>query len=69
MRELTTTEAGKSLGMTDQAVRDHIHAGRLDARRIGMRRQFMISEQELRRFAQEYNYDLNLPNDEGDNGG
>lgn len=65
-KELTTMEAGEALGMTDQAVRDHIHAGRLNARRVGVRRQFLISEDELRRFAAKFNYDLHLP--ESDNG-
>lgn len=54
--ELTTVQAGTALSMTGQAIRDHINAGRLPARRHGVRRLLKIEIDDLRAFAQTYNY-------------
>jgi hypothetical protein len=57
--ELSTTKCGLALGMTNQAVRDHIAAGRLLARRVGVRREYRVHVADLRAFAARYDYELN----------
>ena len=58
--EINASQAGQALGMTDQAVRDHVNAGRLKARRVGMRRIYTIRVEDLKDFARKYSYDLDL---------
>ena len=57
--ELTTAQAGAALGLSDQAIRDHIAAGRLSARRHGIRGLLKISVDDLWLFARQYNYVVN----------
>lgn len=54
--ELSTVQAAKLLGIAEQTVRDHIHAGRLPARRHGLRPRYKIQPDDLRRFAEQYSY-------------
>lgn len=54
--ELSTSEAGAAIGMSDQAIRDHIDAGRLPARRHGMKGLYKVKVDDLRAFARQYNY-------------
>lgn len=54
--EISSVEAGRALGMSDQAIRDQVDAGRLRARRHGMRRLLRIRVDDLRAFARQYNY-------------
>ncbi len=49
-RELTTAEAGRSLGFSAARVRQLIAAGRLQARRLG--RDYILMDTEILRFAQ-----------------
>lgn len=56
--EISTVEAGAALGMSDQAVRDHIAAGRLPARRHGFRGLYRVRVDDLRAFAARYDYVL-----------
>ncbi len=61
VREYTTVEAGAALGISAQTIRNHIKAGRLSAQQRGLMKVYFVTEAELRRFAEEYNYNLNLP--------
>lgn len=56
--ELTTAQAAAALGLSVQAVRNHVLAGRLPARRHGFRQFYRISEQDLRAFAARYSYPI-----------
>lgn len=56
--ELTTAEAGAALRMSDQSVRDHIAAGRLNARKHGIRGLLKINIEDLRSFALQFGYPL-----------
>jgi excisionase family DNA binding protein len=54
--EFTTAQAAAALGLSEQTVRNHVLAGRLQARRHGFRALYRISEAQLRDFAHKYNY-------------
>ena len=54
--ELSTAEAGAAIGLSNQAIRDHIAAGRLSAREHGMKRLLKIKVDDLRAFARQYGY-------------
>lgn len=54
--ELSTVEAGAAIGLSDQAIRDHIAAGRLAARKHGMKGLFKIKADDLRAFARQFGY-------------
>lgn len=56
--EVTTSQAGRAVGLTSQAVRDHINAGRLPATRVGVKGVYRILVNDLCRFAREYRYRL-----------
>jgi hypothetical protein len=56
--EVDTVQAGRALGMTRQAVRAHVVAGRLSARRKGVRGHYFMTLEALREFATLYRYDL-----------
>jgi hypothetical protein len=56
LMELTAAQAGMVLGMSDEAIRNHITAGRLAARRHGIRGLYKIMVTDLRSFARQYNY-------------
>ena len=59
MPEVSGTSAGRIIGVSDQTIRRHILADRLIARREGLDRTWWIDTNELRKFAQEYNYRFN----------
>ena len=54
--ELTTPQAAAALGLSEQAVRDHVTAGRLVARRHGFRKTYKFREEDVREFATKYQY-------------
>ena len=57
--ELTAAQAGEAIGLSHQAIRNHVEAGRLIARRHGIRRSVRVDVGDLRTFAQKYNYRIN----------
>jgi hypothetical protein len=57
--ELTTAEASYAIGMSPQALRAHIEAGRLPARKHGFRGTLKINVDDLRAFTRKYNYIMN----------
>jgi len=56
---ISVQTAAKMMGQCDQAIRNHVAAGRLPAERIGMRRYYRIKLADLRALAEKYNYPLN----------
>lgn len=58
-REVESPLAGRLLGVTRQTIRAHVVAGRLPARRVGMRKHLRIQVEDLRKLAETYNYDWN----------
>lgn len=59
MPEVSGTSAGRIIGVSDQTIRRHILADRLNARREGLDKTWWIDTEDLRKFAQEYNYRFN----------
>lgn len=59
MPEVSSRNASKIIGVSDQTVRRHIHASRLLARREGLDRTWWIDMDALREFARVYNYRFN----------
>ena len=59
--------AGKLIGLSDQAIRDHVAAGRLPAQRVGVRGLYRIRISDLSTLAEKYNYpfDEELANQQG----
>lgn len=53
---VSSEQAGAILGLTGQAIRDHIAAGRLHAERVGVRGLYKIQLSDLRALAEKYNY-------------
>ncbi|MCC6170045.1 MAG: helix-turn-helix domain-containing protein [Caldilineaceae bacterium] len=58
LHELNTPQVAGVLGLTEQSIRNHVHAGRLTARRHGVRRYYRVRVADLRAFADRYNYPL-----------
>jgi hypothetical protein len=58
LTELTTAQAGQAIGLTRQAMWNHIEAGRLRCVRRGVRGLVKIDVDDLRRFCSRYLYDL-----------
>jgi len=56
MPELSTVEAGRVVSMDRETLRRWCVQGLLPARRFGLRGQFRIEVDNLRSFAQKYNY-------------
>lgn len=59
MSEVSGVSAGRIVGVSHQTIRRHIVADRLRARREGMSKTWWIDMEELRKFAQTYNYRFN----------
>jgi excisionase family DNA binding protein len=57
--QLATAQAAAIVRLSEQAIRDHINAGRLPAHRQGIRALYKIELDDLRAFALRYNYPLN----------
>lgn len=57
--ELTTRQAGRMLGLSPQAVRNHVEAGRLPVRKHGIKGVFKVEDSDIREFAAKYNYVVN----------
>lgn len=57
---ISTAQAAKALGLTQQSIRRHIRAGRIKAERVGVRGVFVIPASALVAFAEKYNYPINL---------
>jgi hypothetical protein len=56
MPEVSSSQAARIIRMSDDTVRRHVRMGLLPARRQGPRKDAKIEIEELRRFAQKYNY-------------
>lgn len=63
MKTLSTIEAAKALGLHRVTVHQQCVKGLLPAERQGMRGNFRIKPSDLRKFAEQYNYPLDLPED------
>lgn len=59
MPEVSGRSAAQIVGISDMTIRRHIYANRLAAQRRGMDKIYWIDLEELRRFAEEYNYRFN----------
>jgi hypothetical protein len=59
MSEVSGLSAGRIIGVTHTTIRRHILADRLKARRQGLDKTWWIDVDELRKFAQQYNYRFN----------
>ncbi len=59
MPEISSEEAARLIGMSRQSIRAHVENGRLAARRVGPRRVVKIELEDLRQFAEKYQYRLN----------
>lgn len=59
MTEVTAAEAGQIVCVDRETVRRWVHRQLIPAKRIGMRQTFRIDLDELRKFADEYNYEFN----------
>jgi len=57
--EVESPLAGRLIGVSRQTIRAHVVAGRLPARRVGVRGKLRIQVADLRKFAETYNYDWN----------
>ena len=53
---LSADNAGPIIGLTGQAIRDHVAAGRLPCQRVGVRRLYRIDIDDLKALADKYNY-------------
>jgi hypothetical protein len=58
MIELDCPQVAKVLGLCEQTVRNHALAGRLPARRHGLRGFYRVTVPDVRRFAETYHYVL-----------
>lgn len=58
MPEISSEDAAKLIGITRQTIRAHVENGRLAARRVGPRRVVKIELEDLRQFAEKYQYRL-----------
>lgn len=56
MPQLTSMNAGQVIRKSDQTIRRHVHEGRLPAWREGLSGKMWIDVEELRKFAEKYNY-------------
>ncbi len=56
--ELNTSQAAGVIGLSEQAIRNQVLAGRLPARRHGIRGFYRITVDDLRAFAARYSYQL-----------
>jgi hypothetical protein len=65
--QISSPAAAAIIGLSDQAIRDHIAAGRLPAQRVGVRGLYKIQLSDLRDLAEKYNYpfDEDLANQQG----
>lgn len=59
MPEISSEEAARLIGLSRQSIRAHVEHGRLVARRVGPRRVVKIELNDLRQFAQQYQYKFN----------
>lgn len=59
MPQVSTVSAGRIINRSDQTIRRHVHAGALKAEREGPSKDIWIDLDELRRFAEEFNYRFN----------
>ena len=62
-KTLSTTEAARALGLRRGTVYVQCIKGLLPAERSGLRGNFRIKPADLRKFAEQYNYPLDLPTD------
>jgi excisionase family DNA binding protein len=60
-RTLSTVEAAEALGLHRTTVYTQCVEGLLPAERSGIRGTFRIKPADLRKFAEQYNYPLDLP--------
>ncbi len=53
---ISSLQAGKIVGLTDEAIRNHIEAGRLPAIRVGMKGRYRIELADVMALAERFNY-------------
>lgn len=58
MRGLSAIEAGKIIGVTHTTIHAYVRRGELPARRVGVRRIIRIDVEDLRKFAERYQFDF-----------
>lgn len=56
MPEVTAAQASQIVGVTDDTVRNYVERGLLPARRQGIKRIIYIDLDNLKRFANQYNF-------------
>ncbi len=56
MPELSSTDAGRVIGVSRQTIISYVDSGVLQARRMGLRKVIRIDVEELRRIAEKYEY-------------
>lgn len=56
MQEVSTMDAARIIGTSDTTVRKHVNSGTIAARHEGLRGRIRIELDELRKFADEYQY-------------
>lgn len=56
MPELSSTDAGRVIGVSRQTIVSYVDSGVITARRIGLRKVIRIDIEELRRIAEKYEY-------------
>lgn len=59
MAEVSSMAAAQIIGTSDVTIRRYVYAGRLQARRQGLRKKIWIEVEELRRLAIELDYRFN----------
>lgn len=58
MRGLSAIQAGKIIGVTHATIHNYVKRGVLLARRVGVRRIIRIDVEDLRKFAEQYQFDF-----------
>ena len=59
MTTVSTSEAGRIVQVNRETVRRWVHEGRVSAQRAGLRGDFRVDVDDLRKFAGQYNYPFN----------
>ena len=58
-QRISSTMAAKIVGLSDEAIRNHIQAGRLPAERVGMKGWYRIQIADVKALAKRFNYPMN----------
>ena len=57
--ELSTTQAAQMIGVSQRTIRNYVELGLLPGRKEGLKRRIRIQAEDLRKFAERYQFEFN----------